>query len=67
MLATQYKAASDAGTQESAAGQIETLLLAQTPIIVAYFCNFLTATAQGVTGVYPTAIGHIFLYNTSKG
>ena len=38
----------------------------QTPIIVGYFYNFLTATAQGVTGVYPTAIGHLFLYNAAK-
>ena len=54
------------GTQKSLAGQIETLLLAQTPIIFAYFYNYLTATAQGVTGVYPTAIGHLFLYNAAK-
>ena len=53
--------------QKSIAGQIETLLLDQTPIIYAYFYNYLTATTQGVTGVYPTAIGHLFLYNASKG
>ncbi len=47
-------------------GQIETLLLAQTPIIFGYFYNYLTATAMGVTGVYPTAIGHLFLYNAAK-
>ena len=48
------------------AGQIETLLLNETPIIFAYFYNYLTATAMGVTGVYPTAIGHLFLYNAAK-
>jgi peptide/nickel transport system substrate-binding protein len=53
-------------TQRSIAGQIETLLLAQTPIIYAYFYNYLAATAQGVSGAYPTAIGHIFLYNAAK-
>ena len=26
----------------------------------------LTATAKNVTGVYPTAIGHLFLYNAAK-
>ncbi len=31
-----------------------------------YFYNYLTATAMGVTGVYPTAIGHLFLYNAAK-
>ncbi|HEY6792168.1 MAG TPA: ABC transporter substrate-binding protein, partial [Trebonia sp.] len=53
-LAAQYIAAIDLSTQRSIAGQIETLLLAQTPIIYAYFYNYLTATAQNVSGVYPT-------------
>jgi peptide/nickel transport system substrate-binding protein len=66
-LAAQYVAASDVGTQKTIAGQIETLLLAQTPIVVGYFYNYLAATAQGVTGVYPTAVGHLFLYNAAKG
>ncbi len=66
-LVAQYVATSDLPTQKSIAGQIETLLLAQTPVIFPYFYNYLTATAQGVTGVYPTAIGHLFLYNAAKG
>src|ERR1700678_4161613 len=65
-LVAQYIASSDLSTQRSIAGQIETLLLAQTPIIFGYFYNYLTATASGVKGAYPTAIGHIFLYNASK-
>ena len=65
-LVAQYVAAPDLATQRSIAGQIETLLLSETPIIYAYFYNYLTATAQGVTGVYPTAIGHLFLYNAAK-
>jgi peptide/nickel transport system substrate-binding protein len=65
-LAAQYVAASDLSTQRSIAGQIETLLLAQTPVIFGYFYNYLTATAMGITGVYPTAIGHLFLYNAAK-
>jgi peptide/nickel transport system substrate-binding protein len=66
-LFAQYVAAVDLTTQRSVAGQIETLLLDQTPLIISYFYNFLTATAQGVTGVYPTPVGHLFLYNASKG
>ena len=66
-LAAQYIAAVDLSTQRSIAGQIETLLLDQTPVIYAYFYNYLTATAQNVAGVYPTAIGHLFLYNATKG
>ena len=65
-LVAQYIAAVDLSTQRSLAGQIETLLLAQTPIIFGYFYNYLTATAMGVSGVYPTAIGHLFLYNAAK-
>ena len=65
-LVAQYVAAPDLSTQRSVAGQIETLLLNETPIIYAYFYHYLTATAQGVTGVYPTAIGHLFLYNAAK-
>jgi len=66
-LAAQYVAAADLSTQRSIAGQIETLLLDQTPIIFGYFYNYLTATAKNTTGAYPTAIGHIFLNNATKG
>jgi peptide/nickel transport system substrate-binding protein len=65
-LVAQYVATPDLTTQRTIAGEIETLLLAQTPIIFAYFYNYLTASAKNVTGVYPTAIGHLFLYNTVK-
>jgi peptide/nickel transport system substrate-binding protein len=65
-LVSQYIAATDVSSQKSVAGQIEQLLLTQTPIIFGYFYNYLTATAMGVTGVYPTAIGHLFLYNAAK-
>ena len=65
-LVAQFIAASDLGTQKTLAGQIETLLLAQTPIIFGYFYNYLTATLKGVTGVYPTAVGHLFLYDAAK-
>ena len=65
-LVAQYVAASDLSTQKTLAGQIETLLLAQTPIIFGYFYNYLTATTKGVTGVYPTAVGHLFLYDAAK-
>jgi peptide/nickel transport system substrate-binding protein len=65
-LSQQYIATVDLPTQRKIAGQIETLLLEQTPIIFGYFYNYLTATTKSVTGVYPTAIGHIFLYNAAK-
>jgi peptide/nickel transport system substrate-binding protein len=65
-LVSQYIGTVDLSTQKTIAGQIETLLLDQTPIIFGYFYNYLTATAKTVSGAYPTAIGHIFLYNATK-
>ena len=65
-LVAQYVATVDLSSQRTIAGKIETLLLDQTPIIYAYFYNYLTATGKNVSGAYPTAIGHIFLYNTTK-
>jgi peptide/nickel transport system substrate-binding protein len=65
-LVGQYVAASDVSTQQGIAGQIQTLLLNETPVIIPYFYNYLTATAKNVAGAYPTAVGHIFLYNTTK-
>jgi peptide/nickel transport system substrate-binding protein len=65
-LSQQYVGTVDLTSQRKIAGQIETLLLEQTPIIFGYFYNYLTASAKNVTGVYPTAIGHIFLYNAVK-
>jgi peptide/nickel transport system substrate-binding protein len=53
-------------SQRKIAGQIETLLLDQTPVVYGYFYNYLSASAKNVTGISPTAIGHIFLYNTTK-
>jgi peptide/nickel transport system substrate-binding protein len=65
-LAAQYIATSDLNTQRQIAGQIETLLLKETPIIFAYFYNYLSAWAKNVSGPYPTAIGHIFLTKATK-
>jgi peptide/nickel transport system substrate-binding protein len=65
-LAQQYISSSHLSTQRQIAGQIETLLLAETPVIYGYFYNYLSAWAKNVGGVYPTAIGHIFLNNATK-
>jgi peptide/nickel transport system substrate-binding protein len=67
-LSQQYIAApaTDVQSQKTIAGKIENLLLEQTPIIYPYFYNYLTATASGVSGVEPTAIGHLFLFNATK-
>ena len=65
-LVAQYTAALDLSSQRQVAGQIQTLLLNETPIIYAYFYNYLTAMAKNVNGAYPTAVGHIFLTNVTK-
>jgi peptide/nickel transport system substrate-binding protein len=65
-LSKQYIAAVDLQSQRRIAGQIERLLLDETPVIYAYFYNYLTATAKNVTGVYPTAQGQFFLWNAAK-
>ncbi|HLB75573.1 MAG TPA: ABC transporter substrate-binding protein, partial [Candidatus Dormibacteraeota bacterium] len=58
-LVKQYVSASDVPAQKKLAGQIETLLLDQTPIIFPYFYYHMSATKSTVFGVEPTAMGHI--------
>jgi peptide/nickel transport system substrate-binding protein len=65
-LSKQFVAAVDLSAQRHIAQQIETLLLDETPIIYPYFYDYLTATQKNVTGVYPTAIGELFLWNATK-
>jgi peptide/nickel transport system substrate-binding protein len=65
-LVQQFVATSDLQSQRQVAGKIQTLLLEQTPIIYAYFYDYLTATTSNVTGVYPTQIGHLFLQQAAQ-
>lgn len=60
-LADEYIAAVDIDSQKKTAGEIERLLLDETPIIFSYFYFFLTATRKNVTGVEPSAMGHLDL------
>jgi peptide/nickel transport system substrate-binding protein len=64
-LSKEYVATPDLSTQRRLAGQIERLLLDETPIIYAYFYDWLTATQKDVTGVYPAITG-LFLWNAAK-
>ena len=56
-LVKQYIAAVDLQSQRTYAKQIETLLLDETPIIYAYFYNYLSATRAGLSGLRATAMG----------
>jgi len=64
-LSKEFIATPDLNTQRRLAGQIEQLLLDETPIIYAYFYDWLTATRKNVTGVYPAITG-LFLWNAAK-
>jgi peptide/nickel transport system substrate-binding protein len=65
-LSKQFIATVDLQGQKQVAGQIQRLLLDETPVIWAYFYNYLSATQKNVTGVYPTAQGQFFLWNAAK-
>jgi peptide/nickel transport system substrate-binding protein len=60
-LVAKYVAATDLGVQRDLAGQMQKLLLDETPVIFAYFYNYIAATAANVSGVRATAISQIFL------
>ena len=60
-LVKDYVATTDLARQREIAGKIETLLLDETPIVFAYFYNFIAATASNVTGATTTAISQLFL------
>ena len=64
-LVADYVAATDLSVQRDAAAKIDTLLLDETPMILAYFYDMLTATAKDVTGVEPTAVTQLFLQNAA--
>jgi peptide/nickel transport system substrate-binding protein len=56
-LVGKYIAALDLQSQRTYAKQIQTLLLDETPIIYAYFYNYLSATRAGLSGLRVTAMG----------
>ena len=60
-LVKGYVGSLDLESQRAAAGKIQRLLLDETPLIFAYFYDFLTAAKKGATGIQPTAMGHLLL------
>jgi peptide/nickel transport system substrate-binding protein len=65
-LAASYIAAIDPAAQRAAANRIQRLLLEETPVITAYFCDWLSVTAKHITGIVPSAAGHLFLAQTRR-
>jgi peptide/nickel transport system substrate-binding protein len=64
-LVKQFVAAVDLQTQRTLAGKIQTLLLSQTPIVIPYFLDLLTATSKNVGGTLTTAAA-IYLKDAYK-
>jgi peptide/nickel transport system substrate-binding protein len=54
-LVGSYSKAADLSSQRSYAKQIQTLLLDETPIIFAYFYEYLVPVKKGLTGIPPIA------------
>jgi peptide/nickel transport system substrate-binding protein len=65
-LVKQYVAAVDLQAQQTLAGKIETLLMEQTPLVIPYFIDGLTATTSSVHGANPTSIAAIYLKDAYK-
>ena len=66
-LIAQYIAAVDLQAQRDTAGKIERLLLDETPIILAYFYDYLAATGANIGGVTVTAMSQVYLQNATGG
>jgi peptide/nickel transport system substrate-binding protein len=64
-LLTRYSAALDLASQKAAAGDIERLLLDETPVVIPYFYDALTAVRANLRGVRFTAISQLFLDQAS--
>ena len=64
-LVASYIAATDLSEQRATAGRIQTLLLEETPVIIAYFYDYLCATGPTVTGVEVSGITQIWLQNAA--
>ncbi len=60
-LVKQYAAAFDLQSQRKISGEIERLLLDETPVVIPYFLDGLAATTKNVYGISPTAIPQLYL------
>jgi peptide/nickel transport system substrate-binding protein len=65
-LVAQYVAALDLSAQRAVAGKIERLLLAETPLVIPYWIDGLTASTPNVGGLNPTSIAQLYLNGAYK-
>jgi peptide/nickel transport system substrate-binding protein len=66
-LVNQFYAAPNLAGQKKWASQIQRLLLKDTPVIYAYFYNFIAASSKRVTGYVPDGMGWINLRKVRIG
>ncbi len=66
-LVASYIAATDLSAQRETAGKIQRLLLDETPVVIAYFYDYLCATGPTVTGVQVSGLTQIFLQDAALG
>lgn len=64
-LVAHYIADTDLVSQRATAGDIERLLLDETPVIIPYFYDYLSVTGPNVTGIEVTGLSQIFLQNAA--
>ena len=64
-LVAEYRGALGLPAQRALAAQIERLLLAQTPVVIAYFPNHLTIARVGTSGIRASAAGQVWLDRVS--
>ncbi len=64
-LVASYVAATDLSEQRATGGKIQTLLLEETPVIIAYFYDYLCATGPTATGVEVSGITQIWLQSAA--
>ena len=64
-LVASFNAATELPAQRALAGDIERLLLDETPVIIPYFYDYLCATGPTVTGVAVSGISQIFLQDAA--
>jgi peptide/nickel transport system substrate-binding protein len=65
-LVKQYVAALDLSAQRTIAGNIQRLLLQETPVVYPYWIDGLTASTPNVGGLNPTSIAQLYLNTAYK-
>ena len=61
-----YASSADLQSQQAAAKAIQDILQADVPMLIPYNINYLSCTSKAVSGVVPTAMGHLFTDSASK-